>query len=263
MGFNEGIRNLHLRLLTESVRSKLRETPGPRGHRLPDRLEGAVRLFPYGDLLPELQDVIEAQWTETKRIEKEKGIVVPWVFHRRGKPIKNFREAWQSACRKAGVPGRIPHDFRRTACRNLVRAGVPETVAMTLTGHKTRSVFDRYNVTSETDLREAVAKLATGTEKGQSAPKGQEARLRRPAQVSEGWCRRWESNPHEAEASRDFESRASASFATPAGAPSVAPIPVEAPPGRARPPGLPLRRASGTLLVTRVPVPRAIPPGPS
>jgi len=59
-----------------------------------------------------------------------------------------------------GLEGRIPHDFRRTAARNLVRAGVPEAWAMQLTGHKTREIFRRYAIVSETDLREAVTKLA-------------------------------------------------------------------------------------------------------
>ena len=79
--------------------------------------------------------------------------------HRNGKPIKSFIKVWRAACLAAGQPGKIPHDFRRTAVRNLVRSGVPERVAMKLTGHKTRSVFERYNIVSDGDLADAARKL--------------------------------------------------------------------------------------------------------
>ena len=84
-----------------------------------------------------------------------------------GKPIKAFYGAWRVACVAAGCPGRIPHDCRRTAVRALVRAGVSETVAMQLSGHKTRSVFDRYDITRDADKRAAVSQLAARTAKDQ------------------------------------------------------------------------------------------------
>jgi integrase len=88
------------------------------------------------------------------------------VFHRNGRQIKSFRKAWANACEAAGVPGRIPHDLRRTAVRNLERAGVSRNVAMQLTGHKTESVYRRYAIVSESDLGaglEKLGQLATGT----------------------------------------------------------------------------------------------------
>ena len=117
------------------------------------------REFPF-TALPQLETLLRRQRELTTALEREQGRVIPWVFHHQGEPIRDFAKAWKKATKAAGLPGRIPHDFRRTAVRNLVRAAVPETIAMRLTGHKTRAVFDRYDICSGRDLREAVTRLA-------------------------------------------------------------------------------------------------------
>ena len=125
---------------------------------------GEGRTFPF-NVLPDLERLLRERWTVRDGL---------FVFHRGGQRIKDFYTAWHAAVRRAavqhvdgrevvvrpGLVGRIPHDFRRSAVRNLVRAGVPEHVAMQLTGHKTRAVFDRYDIVNEHDLTEGVAKLA-------------------------------------------------------------------------------------------------------
>jgi integrase len=116
------------------------------------------RVFKYAEV-EEVKAAIDGLWARHEALERQ-SILTPLVFCRRkGQRIKTFWKRWKTACVAAGCPVRVPPDFRRMAVRNLNRAGVPETVAMKITGHKTRSVFDRYDITSEEDLAEASRKL--------------------------------------------------------------------------------------------------------
>jgi integrase len=108
-------------------------------------------------LTGQLWAVIEEQWAarEYRRPDGTVGIS-RYVFHRGERAVGNFRRAWRRACKVAGLPGFLFHDLRRSAIRNMERAGVSQAVAMRVSGHKSASVYRRYRIVSEEDLREAV-----------------------------------------------------------------------------------------------------------
>ena len=107
-----------------------------------------------------LDDELKAVFLNQKARQKELGKISHYVFLNESgtDKIKAFRGAWSKACTDSKIGKKLFHDFRRTAVRNMVRAGIPERVAMMISGHKTRSVFERYNVVSETDLKLAAQK---------------------------------------------------------------------------------------------------------
>jgi integrase len=109
-----------------------------------------ARVLPLSD---KLLAIVQHRWT-LRRLD------CPYLFHRAGRPIRDFRTSWREACKAAGVAagrdGLVFHDLRRSGVRNMRRAGIPEGVAMKISGHRTRAVFDRYNIVSEEDIAEAV-----------------------------------------------------------------------------------------------------------
>jgi integrase len=129
------------------------------------RLRAAVtkgkkaRVFPFA-ASPELAALLADRHARAKAMYQATGEWVPSVFHHSGKPIRDCYTAWRKACREADVPGRLMHDFRRTAVRNLEWAGVPRSVAMQLTGHKTEEVYRRYAIVASDDLRAGVERLS-------------------------------------------------------------------------------------------------------
>jgi integrase len=121
-----------------------------------------------------LVDIIERRWQDRLVQRKDGSVVVcGLVFHRQGGRIVDYRKAWATACKAAGYTyrvanpktgrrelGRRLHDFRRTAARDLVDSDTPERVAMAMTGHRTRSMFDRYTIASTKDIAAALERAA-------------------------------------------------------------------------------------------------------
>jgi integrase len=138
-----------------------------------DLAAGTIRLDPGSTknddgrvvyLTPELTTMLTAHVERVQALGRELERVIPWLFPHftkphRGAQRQDFRRAWKTACKRAGYAGMLRHDFRRTAARNMVRLGIPERVAMTITGHRTRAMFDRYHIVAPADLQEAARKL--------------------------------------------------------------------------------------------------------
>ena len=131
----------------------------------------------------ELRDVLKAQLIALEDLQQQ-GTICPYVFHRPdGTRIKDFRKTWANACEAAGYPGKLFHDFRRSAVRTLERSGVPRSTAMAMVGHKTESIYRRYAIVDEQMHREAAAKLDTWNieqqAKAEAARKGQVKRFKK------------------------------------------------------------------------------------
>ena len=133
-------------------------------------------------LTPALHQALAEQLERVAKLERQLGRVIPYLFPHFQGPWKgtrrcDFYKAWKRATRAAGCPGRLRHDFRRTAVRNLERAYVPRSIAMKLTGHKTEKVYKRYDIVSDADLQAASERLAlaAGHNFGHNSPVRQPA----------------------------------------------------------------------------------------
>lgn len=120
--------------------------------RAEDAKNGTARLIPIEG---ELVELIERRKSMRPFKSKDVAMMSSLIFHRAGEPIREFRKSWTTACRLSGVQ-RVFHDLRRSACRNMVAAGVAQVTAMQLSGHKTDSMFRRYAIVAENDMRAAL-----------------------------------------------------------------------------------------------------------
>lgn len=126
------------------------------------------RMFPF-KYHTRLENVLVRQRQFVSEWERKEGRLCPAVFPWRGRPMQKLRRSWRTACRAAGLPDRLVHDFRRTAVRNLIRAGVQQAIAMKITGHKTSSIFRRYLIVDEELLAQATGAVAQYLEESRHA----------------------------------------------------------------------------------------------
>jgi integrase len=129
----------------------------------------------------DLASLLTQQLGRVEVAQRQAGRVIPFLFpylsgaKRVGTRRRDFRKAWRTACLKAGVPGMLRHDLRRTAARDMERGGIPRGVAMEIIGHKTEAMYRRYAIVSEADHREA-ARKRTGIVSGIITPRAVETR---------------------------------------------------------------------------------------
>jgi integrase len=127
-----------------------------------DRKAREVRLGTSKNGKPRTLPLEGVLWTIIERRSAARRLDCPFVFHEDGQRIGDFRKAWAAACKAAGVPELLFHDLRRSGVRNLIRAGVPQSVAMSISGHNTISTFIRYDIAGDEDKREALRAVAAG-----------------------------------------------------------------------------------------------------
>lgn len=137
-----------------------------------DLLERTIRLDPGTTKNKEgrtvkMTDEVYLHLVECVRGKQPDDFVFTW---KDGSPVKDFRGTWSALTTSAGLPGLLVHDLRRSAVRMMIRRGIPEVVAMRISGHKTRNVFDRYNIVSEADLADAAKRIENGRKGNEAQP---------------------------------------------------------------------------------------------
>jgi integrase len=136
------IRLEQVRLAENKIQLRPGETKNDEGRWLPI----------YGEMVEAIAKHVEATARDYPQC--------PWLSHRQCDRIVDMRPAWPDACDAVGLSGLLFHDLRRSAVRNMIRAGIPEKLAMKISEDKTRAIFDRYNIVDNRDIEDTGKKLA-------------------------------------------------------------------------------------------------------